>query len=71
MIFILVCHDTFDIKSVKLNNSSANTDDDLSGVAEFMGDDFVLHAPLDVDGCIHGLLRVLRYIHFINSYPII
>ena len=52
-------HDVFNIKFAELNKSS-DTSDDFSGVAEFIGDDFVLHAQLD-DGCINGLIRILRY----------
>ena len=63
VIYLLVCHDVFEIRSAKLNISSHETDD-LSGVAEFIGDDSVIHAPF-VDGCTDGLIRVLRYIHYI------
>ena len=65
MIYLLVCHDVYDIKSAKINISSQQDNDDLSGVAEFLGDDVVVHTLLE-DGCINGLILILRYIHFYN-----
>ncbi len=65
MIYLLVCHEVYDIKSAKINISSEDNDD-LSGVADFLGNDVVVRTLLQ-DGCINGLIVILRYIHFFNS----
>ena len=59
-----MCHDNFEINSAKLN--SFGEADEFSGLAEFISDDLVFHAPLE-DGAINGLFRVLRYTHFTKS----